>query len=483
MIDIVFLTLPRLELRAPITAPAILKSVVENHGFSAFCFDINIDLWHKLDEKIHGNVWLETDLTFRYEEKFNSYWDQYILPHTASWISVIKEKNPTWIGITVFSQRNKWMTVAMCKLIRKELPNIKIVIGGPFTIYLGNPLLEHNLIDVYVNGEGEHAIVDVLSDNYATTPGVNGNPPVQINNLNDLPVPDYSDYDMKKYSTAWYDPTNKSKLGTNFAYITGSRGCVRRCSFCDIGSMWPKFRYRSGDHIAEEIQNQAKHGIMHFLFTDSLLNGNSQQLIELCTSIINQKNIGTIPQEVSLEGQFAVRSEYNMPEEIYALMSEAGMNFVSLGIESGSESVRKHMQKQFTDTDLEYTLTMCAKYNIKMCWLLMVGYPTETEEDFQKTLDLLKTYKWINEMGLVSSVALGPTLDIVEGSRLYNDQKKLGIAWDNNDHWIYKDNDREIRIRRWLRLKEVCMSCNYVVVEKATNHLIEELKQIEKKKQ
>ena len=59
----------------------------------------------------------------------------------------------------------------------------------------------------------------------------------------------------------------------------------------------------------------------------------------------------------------------------------------------------------------------------------------------------------------------------------------MGITWDQNEHWVYKDNTREVRIRRWLRLKEKCLELGYPVVEKATDHLLAELEKITNQKQ
>lgn len=484
MTDIIFLTLPRLELRAPITAPALLKSTVEQQGFSAFCYDLNLDLWHSIDVSEHGHVWFDTDLTFRYEDKFKAFWNSHILPCVPRWLDVIRSKNPSWVGITIFSQRSKWVSIAICELLRKEMPSVKIVAGGPFCEFTGPLLYEKNLVDAYVVGEGEVAILNVLNGKL-DAPGINGNVPEQINDLDTIPIPDYSDFAMDKYPNTWYDPRLRGAegVGTEFIYITGSRGCVRKCTFCDIQSVWPKFRFRSGASIAEEMRQQnLKYGSKRFLFTDSLLNGSVKQLKDICTTLIGYKANQTMGH-VAWQGQFIARPKHQMPEEVYSLMHKAGLRFVSIGVESGSEVVRNDMRKMFDDEAMDFTFQMCAKYNIEMAWLLLVGYPTETEEEFQKTLNMLEKYNWINKQKLIRSVALGPTLDIVQGSPLFRDQKKLGITWDENGHWVYKDNTREVRIRRWLRLKEKCLELGYPVVEKATDHLLSELEKITSQKQ
>ncbi len=475
-LDIVFLTLPRLELRAPITAPAILKSSVEKHGFTSKCLDLNVDLWHQLDSKKFGHLWFDTDLTFRRLELFEKFWNEQLKTIALQWIERIKEVEPKWVGMTVFSQRSKWISIFFCELLKEKIPHISIVLGGPFTEYVGPDLLKRKVIKAYVIGEGENAIVDLLNGD-TSAPGINGLPAKQIENLDDIPIPNYDDFDFSKYPTTWSDPRvrNPDQMGSEFIYITGSRGCVRKCDFCDIQSIWPKFRFRSGENIAEEmrLQNQ-KYGSRRFLFTDSLLNGSIKQLRDLCTTLIDFRDSGKM-SPVKWQGQFIARPQRFMKENDYRLMREAGCFFVSIGVESGSEKVRMHMNKKFSNEDLDFTFQSCAKYGIEMAWLMIVGHPMETEEDFQETLQLLEKYSWINDKGLVRSVALGPTLDIVPGSPLFGRQKELGIHWDEQHNWVYKDNNRATRIERWLRLKDRCQQLNYPIVEKATEHLLKEL--------
>lgn len=474
--DIIFLSLPRLELRSPITAPAILKAQVEKHGYTALCIDLNLQLWHALDSSTFGHMWFDTDLTFRHEEKFDQFWEETLKEHAIKWLNSIREHSPRWVGITIFSQRSKWITIKLCELIRKELKKVKIVTGGSFSERVSPTLLKKGLIDAYVIGEGELPILNILKGNL-DSPGINGRPPVQIENLDEIPIPDYSDFAFDQYPKQWNDPRIKdlSNLGSEFVYITGSRGCVRKCDFCDVQSLWPKFRFRSGEQIAEEMMIQnTKYGSRRFLFTDSLINGSVKQLKDLCTTLIRYRQEGKM-EKVLWQGQFIARPEAHMGDDIYKLMKDAGCFFVSIGVESGSELVRNDMKKHFDDKALDYTFKACARNGIEMAWLLLVGYPTETEAEFQKTLDLLEKYNWINQEGLVRSVALGPTLDIVPGSPLHNRHKEMGITWDDHNNWVYNENNRVIRIKRWLRLKSKCKELNYPIVEKATEHLLMEL--------
>ena len=103
--------------------------------------------------------------------------------------------------------------------------------------------LEHGVIDHYIISEGENALIDVLEKGKGK--GIDGEQWEQKLDLDDIPYPNYDNYDLNKYEG--------KKL-----MITGSRGCVRRCTFCDIHKHWQKFVFRSGQSIANEMISQSE---------------------------------------------------------------------------------------------------------------------------------------------------------------------------------------------------------------------------------
>jgi hypothetical protein len=88
-------------------------------------------------------------------------------------------------------------------------------------------------------------------------------------------------------------------------------------------------------------------------------------------------------------------------------------------MESGSESVRNHMGKKFTNKDLYFNIENLAKNNIKMILLLMIGYPTETEKDFYDTLIFLEKYKHLVPDHIIS-IDGGTTTWVVENTPLHD---------------------------------------------------------------
>ena len=142
----------------------------------------------------------------------------------------------------------------------------------------GEHIIKNNLADYVIFGEGEVALDCLLKGN-ANYPGINCNNPVQIEDLTALPMPTYEYFDMPRYQ-------NKKIL------ITGSRGCVRKCTFCDIELTWPQFRYRRAEHIVAEMERHFDdYGITEFEFTDSLINGSMKMLNELCDLLIDYKTL------------------------------------------------------------------------------------------------------------------------------------------------------------------------------------------------
>ena len=203
------------------------------------------------------------------------------------------------------------------------------------------------------------------------------------------------------------------------------------------------------------IDNYEKYGIDKFRFTDSLLNGNLHILEEKCQTLYKNGYTRSNKKKLEWHGQYICRNKKQQSPEFYDLMSETGLGLVSIGIESGSEKVRYDMKKKFDNDSLRYTLEQCQRVDIKVVPLLMVGYPTETEEDFKETLDLLE---YISKLDNIIDINLNNPTRILPGSPLGNDPGHFGVEYsqlisdkDFTASWWYKDNDYATRIERFYR--------------------------------
>lgn len=441
---------------------SLIKGSLVKAGFDCTILDFN----SQLDAKYKDNP----DILVPVENWFMNYnfYSEKIFKVVESllddWTQQIIKLNPDYVGISVFSYNSQRGTAILATKIKNANPKIKIFIGGggiATDFNFPKHCIEEKIIDAYIRGEGELSSIEYLKGNL-NYPGINGLPPKQIDDIEDLAYPDYSDYELQTY---------ENKKGLIALPITGSRGCVRHCTFCDIASMWPKYRYRSGESIADEIKYQVnKHRVRAFRFTDSLINGSMKAFRDM-TKHLSEFRLGLKSEDRFIwDSHFIVRSQSQMPPEDFKMMADSGAGTLLIGVESGSPSVREHMKKGYSDEDLHYSLEQIFKNNIKVRFLMIIGYPTETKKDFQMTLDFFDRYKDYAKSGLVEEVNLGLTLNLLPNTPLYDNAEKFGLDTTKQhiNDWICTQNptlDFKERLKRRIIAQHYVEELGYKVFE------------------
>ncbi len=323
-------------------------------------------------------------------------------------------------------------------------------------LFLVQFLLAHDMADNVIFGEGEIALDHFLKN--LTYPGINKNNPVQIENLDLLPASDFSMVNFDQY--------HSRRL-----LITGSRGCVRKCTFCDIENTWPKFQHRSPENILNEIiKNKLEYGISQFEFTDSLINGSISSWIKFNELLANAKQKDRDLQDITYSGQFICRQESSHPKLMYELMHHAGATQLTVGIESFSEKIRNLMKKKFSNKAIDYHLEQCGYWGIPNIFLMIVGYPGETADDHQQNIDALYKYQTFSDMGTIFMMRWGFTMHIYQDTQLYKQKNELGLILNDNVEidgfytWVSSfDLSLDIveRIRRRVELHELSYNLGY----------------------
>lgn len=443
--DIILAIPPRIEDDYGYTpaAAAVLKGNVISHGFTAKVMDFNAEI----DElfQTQPNIANAVNNFFNFNTFYHQQTWNILEKLIEQWAARIISYNPKWVGLSVFSFNSQRATRLLSLQLKMQNPDIKIVIGGSginTDRTFAEELYAKNIIDAYIKGDGEESLIELLKGN-TTYHGINGNPPAQIKDLNNLAYPDYSDYTLANYT---------NKKGLQALPITGSRGCVRNCTFCDINAAWPKFFYRSGASIAGEIKHQVEtYGANAFRFTDSLTNGSMKAFRDMCYELAEYRRVSDI--KFIWDAHFIIRSRRQMPPEDFDAMKESGCGTVWIGIESGSESVRNHMKKGYTEEDMQYTMEQLDRVGVKARLLMIIGYITETQEDFQETLDLFE--KWLPYLhnGTIEEVQLGATLNLLPNTPLVDHLEEFNLIQSHGhiNDWICTDNpdlDYKERLRR-----------------------------------
>lgn len=468
VIDVLFINVPQISLVYPPAATSLLKGICEHHGYGARVKDFNLQLYDNCSsDEIAQELdhWFSlNDIEFELSAPAEIYLEQYY----QQVVKEILEINPRFLAISVFTFQCQLFTRGLLTRLRPLFAN-KIIVGGAGLSTngiasaqndFGSDLLQQNLVDFYIRGEGDRAILDLLSGK--SGPGINNDQQEQIDDLDAIPYPNYDDVINLNY---------RFTTGSPQIPITGSRGCIRKCSFCDIHVAWKKYRYRSGHNVAKEfVYHYQKYNVRNFWFTDSLINGSMKSFREFCQSLVNFYTENNLPMRYfNWGGQFIVRDQQSMTPADYALAADAGMNGVAMGVESLSEKVRDHMKKGFSNQDLDYTLEQMHKNNMNCYFLMIVGYPTETQEDFEFAVNKFVEYKKYALDGTIYGVNLGSTASIDEGTPLWHqiDELDMDPARHNIGYnWWSLSNPTltlKERIRRRIVLQEKLMNLGYKI--------------------
>lgn len=398
--------------------------------------------------------------------------------HFDNIVDNILQFNPDMVLVSLFSFMQYLLAQYFLKKLKTKSKELTVIAGGPGIYYYkdnitnGKLLLDQNLIDYYVLGEGDEVLPGFLKGN-TNMLGLNSNKHKfeswvpQIEKLDDkYIIPSYKKIDLKVYQ-------NLEGKDNTVLSINTSRGCVRSCSFCDVAKSWPKFKYRSGKHIVKEILNHHKTiGVVNFYLVDSLINGSLKSFKEFNQEMIKLKKEYSTLSKFSYNGMFIVRDKHTHTEELFKTMAEAGCESLAIGVETGSDRLRYDMNKKFTNVDLDHHLSMCQKYGIRNTFLMFTGYPTETKKDFELTLKMLHRYQKYLIDDTILGINFTGVYTLIPDTPVYDHSSELGIELiisDKNStqiNWINKNNPEltvQERILRDLRFRRLAAELRYPI--------------------
>jgi len=485
MLDIIFCALPYSNLDHIYSAPAILKGVAVTNGFKAKTVDFGCKLLNQLERDV--DKFNETQIYFITAESTSFKHYSEIEKFYDNCIDYFKNNPSTYIALSVLSILTHRCVYELCKRIKENKIDSKIVIGGRGAkvsayenvanlynvkgkerlIGFGDFLIKRGLADVLIIGDGEDAILELLQTDSLT----------QTNFVSDefrSPIPDYSDYNFSDY--LFYDSV--------MLPVTGSKGCVRDCDFCDIKFQFGKYRYRSGTDIAHElIAVSSIYNIYKFQFTDSLVNGGYKPFREFL-EILSKYNLQNPHKRITWNGQYICRPYQEIPKDLYQLMRDSGAHGLTIGAESGSNNVLNAMNKKTTVEALLTELENFRKYNITCVLLTFVGHWSETWEDFVDHCKMLVNITPYVRSGTISAVSLGTPYVLLDGTPSMFNHKLNNIIYDEFDpknNWLNLDNPAntfEERIYRRLIVHKLCKKLNVPTIND-TEHLLQYISHIE----
>lgn len=279
----------------------------------------------------------------------------------------------------------------ICRQTKEINSKIITMVGGAHTTALPVETLENfSAFDMAFVAEGEHKVVEVVRriqdgkqlnglkgvayrDNGALVCDAS---PSYINDLDKLPFPDWSKFNLRRY----YGFSGVFQKELELPIITG-RGCPYSCVFCQQ-AMGKKMRFRSVESVIDETEYDLSLGARALYFCDDTFSLNSERLIAMC-EIMQKRGLHT-----RLHWSCDTRVN-KVNEEMLRAMKAAGCWMVSFGAESGNDEILKHSKKGIKVEDTEKAFALARKVGLKTFMLLVFGLPFETEETIQDTMDMM----------------------------------------------------------------------------------------------
>lgn len=439
--DILLMQCPPWDTVMPALGIAYLSAYLRQHGYKTAILDLNISLYHLVAE----------DLKYLWDQKSYNYWvvdDLYkntssgLRDITNGFISQELNKfDVEFIGLSVNFSGIKF-ACEILKKIRETKPQAKIILGGWGCVNEHmRGLFPRGLVDVFVVGEGEEALKEVIEAlrgkrNPKEVAGAvfAGQNDLQcrlrepIKDLDSLPRLTFEEFNLKKY-TAPVIP------------LFTSRGCISSCNFCNDWRISKPFRYRSAKNVFDEIKYHTEFNrIKCFSFKDLLCNGNIAR-INLLSELIIDFGI-----QIHWDSQAIPLGE--MTYELLCKLKKSGCVTLIYGVESFSDNVLKRMKKLFTRETAERVIRDTRRAGINTIINIIVGFPGETQECFLETYNAIERNREnITQIGALSTCLVNNDTDLEINAGNYG----LILPSDANvraKEWFTQDRENTYEIRR-----------------------------------
>ncbi|MFH1309104.1 MAG: radical SAM protein [Candidatus Omnitrophota bacterium] len=305
----------------------------------------------------------------------------------------VERYNPDLIGFSVV-EPTYIFAEKLLDSIKGIKANAKVVFGGVFSIFAYKKIIKHPLVDMVCHGEGEKTIVNVakrVADKQSCRDLENlivkedeeifENPKSSLVDLNELPYLDFSLFEKERF----YKPMGGKVL--RMVPVEFARGCPYICTYCASPALAGAFkecgswyREKSVERIIGEIEFYwKKYEVEYFYFiSESFLNMKKESFDEFVERY----------KSIKVPFWFNTRIETITSEKLEKLRT-INCNRISIGLESGSEYVRKNLLKRFYSNEyFVEKFKVLENCGIAISVNNIIGFPDETRQQIFDTIEL-----------------------------------------------------------------------------------------------
>lgn len=294
-------------------------------------------------------------------------------------LSDIYSQKPAIVGLACYIW-NVDMTLKLAGLLKKVLPQVVIVLGGPEVTYDPVDIMkQHSYINYIVQGEGEETLQALLAAIKSNSP-VNGiaglafrqsevivtGKPQVIADLNTIPFP-YCDEDID---------TLKDKI----IYYESARGCPFSCSYC-LSSATCGVRFFSLDRVYRDLQFFIAHNVRQVKFVDRTFNARKEHYLPILRFLAKS--------DCRTNFHFEIAADI-LDDEVLEFLKEVpvGRFQFEIGIQSTYEQTLDKISRHNNWSKIiDYVTKIISYQNIHVHLDLIVGLPGESYQRFGQSFN------------------------------------------------------------------------------------------------
>lgn len=364
------------------------------------------------------------DSTFSTREKMFTFLDQ---------------QKPQVLGIHC-NMMTKFVVLELINYCRQN--NIISILGGPDAATQIDEFLTYGA-DVIISGEGEQTLLAVINhlekgdkNSLAKISNVSyKNNDQQIistarvaakQQLDTFPFPDREAIDLELYLDTWQKHHGQRSLS-----IVTARGCAFTCKWCSHSVYGFTHRRRRPEKVIEELRELIpKYKPTHIWYVDDVFTVNKHWLKHYAR-LLKEENI-FLPFE-------CIARADRIDLEIINILKEMGCYRIWFGAESGSQKILDAMSRGVTKKQIENAVTLCQNAGIESGLFVMFGYPDETIEDINETIEFISTIQ--------PDIYLTTVAYPLRGTQLYEEKSADVIYIQDWKHTIQRNLDIKGRFK------------------------------------
>ncbi|MCU7932694.1 MAG: tRNA (N(6)-L-threonylcarbamoyladenosine(37)-C(2))-methylthiotransferase MtaB [Candidatus Thiodiazotropha sp. (ex Codakia rugifera)] len=245
----------------------------------------------------------------------------------------------------------------------RQNPNARLVVSGCYASLDPTATFEMEGVDLVVNNQDKERLVELVTQ----------------------------ELDLKVMPAAATEPdaTGLLERGRQRAFIKVQDGCRYRCTFCIVTLARGVERSRSAEAIIDEINRLHSEGIQEVVLTGVHIGGYGSDIgssiAELVLRVLNETAIPRL--------RIGSIEPWDLPDNFWALFDNSRfMPHLHLPLQSGSDSVLRRMARRCRSSEYRQLIETARQRvpDINITTDIIVGFPGETEDEWQQTLDFVE---------------------------------------------------------------------------------------------